>query len=147
MTAPTIGHRPFSDSSPNQGDSLSRGVSRSVDDPFCILVWKFAVDDRDAAEFSALCEASRELLAEQPKCLFQRVTCCEHGFRVHVGLEDSYGVLAHIAAFSETLKKLGAVARYQGLDIHGEGSELAELRHPLERFRPRYVERHGAAVL
>jgi hypothetical protein len=147
MTTTTLGRRPFSDSSPDQGDSLSRGSSRPVGDPFCILVWKFAVEDVDVAEFAALCETSSELRGEQPKCLFQRITRGERDFRVHVGLEDAYGVLTHISMFADTLKKLGAVARYKGLEIHGDGGELADLRHPLERFRPLYVERRAEAVL
>jgi len=148
MSTPTLRLGPFSDSSPNQGDSLSRGPRTSVDDPFCIVVWKFAVHPRDAQEFAAHCATpAARLREEQPKCLFQRLTRNNGAIHVHVGLEDSYGVLAHVAAFADTLKKLSALSRYRGMEIHGAVEELAELQEPLRRFGPAYFARAGDALV
>jgi hypothetical protein len=147
MSTSALRRRPFSDSSPNQGDSLSRGPRTSIDDPFCILIWKFTVDPADAEQFAALCEGPPVPREEQPKCLFQRLTRTGDAFHVHVGLEDAYGVLAHVTMFADTLKKLCAVSRYRGMDIHGAVEELIELEEPLRRFRPAYFERAGDALV
>lgn len=143
MSTPTLRRRPFSDSSPNQGDSLSRGPRASIEDPFCIVVWKFSVDLADAEQFAALCENPPVPKEEQPKCLFQRLTRKGDAFHVHVGLEDAYGVLAHVTMFADTLRKLGALSRYRGVEIHGAVEELLELKEPLRRFRPAYFKRTG----
>ncbi|MGD8329481.1 MAG: hypothetical protein PVJ49_08580 [Acidobacteriota bacterium] len=147
MSIPTLRRRPFSDSSPNQGDSLSRGPRATIDDPFCIVIWKFTVESDDSGEFAALCERSRAVHEEQPKCLFQRLTRKHDAFHVHVGLEDAYGVLAHVTMFADTLKKLGAVSRYRGVEIHGTVEELTKLKDPLGRFRPAYFERDNDALV
>ena len=109
-------------------------------DPFCILVWKFSVDDDHAKRFAELCDQSAELVHEQPKCLFQRLTRNRHEFHVHVGLEDSFGVLTHVVTFSDTLKRAAAMARFCGLEIYGPGTELALLRDPLASFNPLFIE-------
>lgn len=116
-------------------------------DPFCILVWKFRVDDDHAERFVELCDQSAELAREQPKCLFQRLTRDLHEFQVHVGLEDSYGVLTHVVTFSDTLKRAAAMARFCGLEIYGRDTELARLREPLAPFNPVFIEPRGDLVI
>ncbi len=125
-----------------QEESPAAAVTR-LRDPFCILVWKFSVDDDHAERFTELCDQSAELVREQPKCLFQRLRRDRHEFHVHVGLEDSYGVLTHVVTFSDTLKRAAALARFSGLEIYGPGTELTLLHQPLAPFSPLFIEQEG----
>jgi hypothetical protein len=148
MGIDTIRPRPFSDSSPDHADSFETyAPRRSVNDPFCILVWKFRVPERFAEAFAALCEESSRRLHDQPKALFQRVTRRGNELRVHVGLEDSFGVLTHVVEFSQTLKLMRTMGRYNGVEVHGPGIELDLLREPLRRFRPLFIEQDGNVLV
>lgn len=147
MSIPAIGRRPFSDSSPDHGQNLTPSRRPSVHDPFCIVLWKFSVDEVDADAFVALHDESARDGHEQPKCLFQRLTRDGNDFRVHVGLEDAYGVLTHLVSFADVLRQAGALARYRGLEIHGPAPELVKLHPALRRFGPMYVARDSGVLV
>ena len=56
-------------------------------------------------------------------------------------------MLTHVVNFSDTLKAARTVARLDGVEIHGTGSELAMLSEPLAPFDPLYVEQDFSAAL
>jgi len=142
MSVPTALSRPPSDSSPDHGEHLVQPPTRSVHDPFCIVVWKFAIADAHVDSFRAVCDEAAARVAEQPKTLFQRTTHTgDNEFQVRVGLEDSFGVLGHVVMFSDSLKQITQIGEYRGLEIHGPGSELAQVRDPLQPFAPVLFER------
>lgn len=141
MSTTTIRRQPFSDSSPDHDNLGAGGSQRTIHDPFCIMVWKFRVEASRVTAFSALCDEAAALVSEQPKCLFQRLTRKGGEFKVHVGLEDSYGVLAHVSSFSDTLRRAHSLGRYEGVEIHGAELELSYLREPLRAFEPVFFER------
>jgi hypothetical protein len=143
MSVPTIRLRPFSDSSPDHANLLGGSPRRTIHDPFCIVVWRFKTEAGRAEAFQALCDEAAGLVREQPKCLFQRVTRKGSDFKVHVGLEDSYGVLSHISSFCDVLRQARLLGRYEGVEIHGPAGELAYLRDPLQAFEPTFFERDG----
>lgn len=146
--APKVLDRSFTDSSPDHRNDIDASTAhRSIDDPFCILVWKFHVEPSRARSFERLHRESAQLLAEQPKALFQRITQKGDAFDIHVGLEDSYGVLAHVSMFGEFLEGMGSMGRYLGVEVYGPAGELASLRDPLLRLRPRFVEHDGDNVI
>ncbi len=145
MSAPTVATGESRGRSASRQEEPPAGAFARLRDPYCILVWKFSVDDDHAERFIELCDQSAELVREQPKCLFQRLRRDRQEFHVHVGLEDSYGVLTHVVTFSDMLKRSAAMARFCGLEIYGSGPELALLRDPLAPFSPLFIE-HDDAV-
>lgn len=148
MSVSTALPRPPSDSPPDRGDQSVRPTRRSVHDPFCIVVWKFRIDDEHIDKFHGVCDAAAANLVDQPKTLFQRLTRTSgNDFQVRAGLEDSFGVLRHVVAFSEALGQIIELGGYRGLEVHGPTSELKELREPLQPFAPIFVERVASSLV
>ena len=143
MSVPTVSTGKSSKRATCGQEESPAAAATRLRDPFCILVWKFSVDDDHAERFTELYDQSAELVPEQPKCLFQRLRRDRHEFHVHVGLEDSYGVLTHVVTFSDMLKRSAAMARFCGLEIYGSGPELALLRDPLAPFSPMFIEHNN----
>ena len=143
MSTPITRRPSFTDSSPDHANLLGRSPRRTIHDPFCILVWRFKATDETAEALQELCNDAGGLVREQPKCLFQRVTRKGSDFKVHVGLEDAYGVLSHVSSFCSVLRQASRLARYQGVEVHGSPVELAHLRQPLQAFEPAFFERDG----
>jgi len=81
-------------------------------DPFCILVWKFTAHDGLHERLATLLKASEKQVDDQPKCLFQRLVDDGAKLRVHVGLDDSHGVLAHVIEFAGVLEEARTLAPF-----------------------------------
>jgi quinol monooxygenase YgiN len=114
------------------------GKNMPTQDKCCTVVPCFKVSGGKLPAFRELCGRLAAKSKQEPKCLHYKFTFNGDQAYCLENYEDAEGMLTHIQNVAALLEEAQKMARITRFEIHGPAEELAKLREPLAKLKPKF---------
>ena len=107
-------------------------------DTCCTIVPYFKVHEGQLDAFKTLCEDFVKTTDTESKCLYYGFSFNGDNVHCREGYQDAEGLLAHLDNVGTLLGEAMKISDITRLEVHGPEEELAKLREPLAKLKPKF---------